>query len=165
MADSKLAIVYDVINITLGTLASVTAVTTVSKIDTARLQGFRVTRTEWFIERLGGTFGDDPVVVGYGFGTTSTQISEALTRDPQSGSVNAGDTVLNDETMRPIFPMAAFSSENLQLLMKSGVTKPMWSAPEGGFLNWFAFNFGGGALTTGGSIRIFAKHFGVWLKD
>ncbi len=165
MAESKLAILCDSISITLGTLASVTAVTTVSKIDTSRLQGFRVTKTEWFINRRGATSGDDPVVVGYAFGLTSTQISESLTRDPQSGSVNAGDVILNEETMRPIFPMASFQASANNINTKDGVTKPGWSAPEGGFLNWYAFNFGGGALTTGGTISIHAKHYGVWLRD
>lgn len=164
MADSKLAILWELVSINLGTLASATAVTTVSKIDTAREQGYRVTKTQWFIERLGATFGDDPILVGYAFGMTSGQITEMLAADPQ-GAVNSTDKEAQDRANRPAFPMAAFSAENLQIIMRDGETIPMWSAPEGGFLNWFALNFGGGALTTGGSVRILAKHFGVWLRD
>ena len=46
-------IVWDDITLTLGTLGNKTATGTNSKIDAARLQGFRVLRTEWQYVALG----------------------------------------------------------------------------------------------------------------
>ncbi len=163
MADSNLAIVYDVQQIAASTLANSTAVTTGSKIDASRENGFRVTRTEWKIFARGGTAGDDPVVAGMAFGQNSTQITEALVADPQSRSVNAAAVLANDQTMRPVFPLAAFGGAVERV--REGVAKPNWSAPETGNLSWFVFNFGPDALTTGLIINFFAKHFGVWLRD
>lgn len=167
MADSQLAILYDNLVITVGALGFGASVVVSSKIDSAREQGFRITRTEWFISVLGATTGDQPVQVGYAFGCTAADIDDTMGSDPQ-GTFNAANVQSNADAKRPVFPMAIFpgladSVIGAASVMK-GVTIPTWSAPEGGFLNWYAFAANGG-LTTGRLVNIHAKHFGVWLRD
>lgn len=166
MTESELAILYDNLTITVGTLAALTAITTVSKIDTARKRGFRVTRTEWFLTRRGATTGDEAIIVGYAFNQTSGEIGEAIGADPQDNFTGAQKEP-NDRAKRPIFPMAVFggfADAVGSLSVAKGVTKPGWSAPEEGFLNWYALA-AFGAVTTGVVIGIHAKHYGVWLRD
>ncbi len=159
------AIIWDEIQISLGTLATETAVQVASRIDAARLQGFRLLRTEYFIRAKGLTGADDPIVVGLNHDLTVTEVKECINADPQ----RSGDTTADaaSRTKRPVWPFEVFgvyADGNGESVAK-GVAKIGWSAPEGTTFNWFVYNFGSGPLTTGGIVDIIAKHFGVWLKD
>ncbi len=163
-SDNSLAsIVWDNTELTLGTLGSQTAISTTSRIDAGRLQGFRVLRTEYFVIMRGATVGDDPVVFGLCHDLSNAEIAETFGADPQ----RPGDPGLEEMAMRPVWVLGSLAANNDGdgRVVLDGVKKLGWSIQEGTPLKWFAFNHGPGALSTGGEINILAKHFGVWLKD
>ncbi len=156
------AIQWDELQIVLSTLAGGAAVVTASRIDAGRLQGFRVLRTEYFLQIEGMTTGNDAVVVGLAHDLTQGEIQEAIGADPQ----RSNDPTLSPRAMRPVWPLEIFAA-NAQgnILALKGVAKIGWSVPEGTLLNWFVVNIGTNALTSGATVNVLAKHFGVWLKD
>lgn len=167
--DQGLALLYDDVVITLSTLGAATAVTATSKIDNSRENGFRVIKTQYWVDWFGKTAVEGPLMVGIAFGVNASEIAETISDDPQSRLKDFNDA----ETRRPVFPLVMIPTASTDA---GGVTPsqgafPMseitlrWSAPEGSSVLWFAFNAGGGALTTGAGVAIFAKHFGVWLND
>ncbi len=162
---SELAIVYDDVTITLGTLGSKTVIHGTSKIDSARTNGFRVMKGDYWMDYIGKTATEGPIVLGYNIGLSTAEVAEAIVDDPQSSTAdkNAG------ETMRPVWPLElvplTHATIGVGVSALKGTFNPKWSVPEGQSSNWFAFNMDGGALTTGMSVRIFCKWFGVWLRD
>ncbi len=157
------AIVWDEVGITLGTLGSATVTGNDSKIDTARAQGFRVLRTEWFIIMDGLTQDEGPILVGLAHDLGATEIDECIEADPQ----RPNDPAVSEKANRPVWPLTYLwrdSAGNGQIVDK-GVIKLNWSIQEGTLLKWWAKNTDASALTTGAIVKIRAKHFGVWLKD
>ncbi len=167
--DQGLALLYDDIVITLGALGANSVAITASKIDAARENGFRVIKTQYWIDWQGKTAVEGPVIVGYAFGMDANAISATISSDPQSSNLDFVD----GETKNPVFPMELipFASTDGggatpgQGGFTMGEVVPRWSVPEGSNLNWFARNLGGAGMTTGTVVLIFAKHFGVWLRD
>ncbi len=168
--NEKAGIVYDDVEIALSTLGSKAAILSESKIDSLREQGFRVLKTQYWIEFLGKADGEGPLVVGLSCGQDAAHLAGAISADPQ-GQFDTPEEVANEAAKRPVWPLYLIARSAL----KSGTAgfanfdtqelKPQWSAREGGHFDWFVYNMDGGALTTGCTIRIFAKHFGVWLDD
>lgn len=158
-------IVFDDINLTLGTLNTDTAIQVASKIDNAREQGFRVLKTEYFVTVSGKTNDEGPIVVGLAHNLSTTEIEEAIQADPQGSK--ALHRPENEQATRPVWPLkmipATVVGQEDHIVGKDEV-KLNWSCPEGTTLQWFAYNFST-QLTTGTIVHIFAKHFGVWLKD
>lgn len=165
---SELAILHEVITITVGALASQTAVLGSSKIDASRENGFRIMKTEYEIDYRGKTASEGPVEIGFAYNQSATLIGETLADDPQSRveDENAG------ETKRPVYPleMVPYNVTNkhgtnptVPTALRSMTAR--WSIPEGNKFDAYAYNWGGGALTTGMTITIRCKHYGVWLRD
>lgn len=151
---------------TLGALAAYDVITQASKIDAARKNGFRVLKTEYFFDIDGKTAGEGPIVVGLAANQTAAEIEEAIEADPQ-GKV---DDVENQQAKRPVWPLEIFGSKigdtNLENeSTRKGELTPRWSAPEGDGFSWWAYCLDAGGLTTGCTVVIFAKHYGVWLRD
>ncbi len=93
---------------------------------------------------------------------TATQVQQAINADPQ----RSGEVETEPRAMRPVWPLEVLAHDaGVGIVAVKGVSKIGWSAQEGTFFSWFAFNFGSGPLTTGGIVNIIAKHFGVWLRD
>ncbi len=163
--DSQLSIVWDQVGITLSTLAALTGILGASRIDAAREQGFRVMKTEYVGSIVGRTNGEGPVMLAVGFNLSLAEMEEAIEADPQSSF----DTPANEQVMRPVFILGIFDPLAASpAILNNGIPKTVnfkWSAPEGGSMNWMAYNTSGSALTTGSVVRVVAKHFGVWLKD
>ncbi len=157
-------IVYDDVTITLSTLGAAAAIVAQSRIDAARLHGFRVLKTEYFIEATGKTSGEGPIMIGLAVDVTATGVKNAIESDPQS----TGDEVGQAEALTPVWPLKmlpkAFTNGDIGEYVSMRSVNPGWSVPEGLGMQWWAFNMGA-SLTTGTVIRIFAKHFGVWLRD
>ncbi len=162
--DGKGQIIHELDTITLGTLASATALLAdgggVSMAD-----DFRILKTEYYVG-LNETIaaGDGPIFFGICDGElTITEIAEQLN---QTGPLNRNDNARSEQAMRPIWLLEVFgpNSEQGQGNWRKGECKPRWtfSNPEG--WNWFAFNQSGGVLVTGNVLRFRAKSFGVWVS-
>jgi len=156
-------IVWDDVNITLGALVATTAVIVSSKIDSTRLNGFRLLRTEYFMHMRGATTGNSPVLVGMAHELNSTEVLETIVADPQ----HKGDPQTENRALQPVWPWEVLmaNADGDGRVWAQGVAKIGWSAMEGTTFRFFAFNFGPADLTTGAIIHIVAKHFGVWLRD
>ncbi len=166
--NTKSGIVYDFITIALSTLGTLTAILGPSKIDASREMGFRVLRTEYWLEYEGKTDNEGPIIFGLSVDMTVSQIANAISADPQGRDPEASEANLRAKF--PIFPLKMLSEQSTEspgggnAIISMDVAKVGWSLPEGSHLDFFAFNLGS-ALTTGTVIRVFAKHFGVWLDD
>ncbi len=164
--ESNLAIVHSFTTITLGALASLDAVVVEDgKIDASRLEGFRLIKTQYWMDYKAKTANEGPVLIGFAMNQNAAEIEEALEADPQQRA----DIPEGEQTMRPVFPLEvvpfAPTSQVADGFAVRGEQISRWSMPEGKGLSWFAYNFGPAVLTTGGIIVIYAKHFGVWLRD
>lgn len=159
----NLEILYDDVVIDVGALASKDAISVDSKIDSSRLNGFRVMKTEYWISYEGKTTAQGPIMVGYSPTLTAQQVENGIEADPQVSSAV-------DETAKskaPIFPLEMIGAEGTAKVEDSfkGSFNPRWSTPEGVSAIWWAYNMDAAVLTTGLLIHIFAKHYGVWLRD
>ncbi len=158
-------ILWDNLEITIGALATVTAVIQTSRIDTAKENGFRILKTIYYAFWRGFTAGEGPIIWGYTAGMSAGNVALAIQADP----AGAGPEVLTGRLQAnfPVFPLGLMSAEDAAQLMVTGegTHNMKWSIPEGSALNWWVFNPSGSTLTTGGTLKIVAKHFGVWLRD
>ncbi len=168
-------IFYDNVEIDLAQLAALTTIATSSKIDTARTQGFRVTRMEMYVGAnldLSASGALQSIMFGYAMNPVNTQaITDALVADPQQGFTMADARL---DPMHPVFPVCMFvrpdlTSADQGITVNNGlpiVIKQPWSCPEGGSMLYWAHNtHDADALEGANNIRIFNKIFGVWLKD
>ncbi len=156
------AIFWDEIQLSLGTLGAGSAIISGSRCDPSRLQGFRVLKTEYFINIRGMTTGEGPILATLSHGLSATEIEQTMGADPQ----RSNDPDASPRAMQPLWPLGylMFIGANGPIVLE-GTTKLGWSFPEGTGLDWGFTNRGDSALTTGGIAVITAKHFGVWLKD
>ncbi len=163
------AIIRETAIITLLTLADLTALKAVQA--SAITDDFRIIKSEFYAFASGVTAGEF-----FGFGLylvnddlTAVQIQNALTND---GPLNSSDRdkieaanrfvklvgvsdMLDDADTKPSFK----GEDNEQLISKT----IRWSFNKGVGWNWAVFNNSGGALTTGGIVKIVATHYGVWI--
>ncbi len=146
-----------------GTLASKDVISSTSLIDAAKENGFRLLRTEWWVSVRGMANAEGPVLIGLAANLSAAEVEITLEANPES----ANSASEGHNANRPVWPLAVLENDGNggHKASDSGVLKPGWSIPEGSFLNWFAWNLDGSTLTTGGSAIVYAKHFGVWLKD
>ncbi len=162
-----LSIVHSLTRLAVGALASLDAIAVSDeKIDGTRLEGFRVMKTEYFMNAEGGTVDQGPVLIGVAPNLNAQEIEEAIEADPQQRV----DIPATEQVMRPVFPLeiigrALVEARASSLETMKGVFNLKWSIPEGQGLVWFAYNLDLGALTSGLILTIYAKHYGVWLKD
>ncbi len=165
--NDKSGIVYDDVMITVGALASKAAIIAGGKIDSARLNGFRVLKTQYWIDWEGKTDADGPIMIGLSEGLTAAEVASCINADPQSSS----ELVNNANTKRPVWPLEMLSKQAIEAGASNGQgafkgdAKIQWSVREGRTLSWWAFNMEAVALAAGTLVNIFAKHFGVWLND
>lgn len=160
----NLSILYDAATITLGTLGSITAITGNSKIDASRRQGFRVMKVEYWLDYYGKTANEGPIMVGWSPTQNASEIAETFQADPQGSD----EIAPNANAKAPVFPLQQIVYADTQAsedFGKMGTFNPRWSTPEGVGAVWFAYNMGGAGLTTGTVVRVFAKYYGVWLRD
>ncbi len=160
--NSQSGIYYDRHALTVGALASLAAATSTSKQNSSREQGFRILKSEWYATLKGYTDGEGPWVFGLCQDLTAAQITAVFDAVPQF----AGDGVENFDAMRPLWILGIMSSEgNMDQTTRSGEWKPKWSFPEGVPLKAFIWNASAGTLTTGATLILVAKNYGVWLRD
>lgn len=164
-------ILFDTVEIT-ASINAATTVTGASKIDSARTDGFRISRTEWFaaFQPSGEeTAIDGALMLGFTAHGTATQITEVIGADPQSSS----DADENADTMKlKLMPLAIFganlidSDTNGQTNVVSATDKGVMTQPgstsQDVTAQWFVHTLC--AFAVAPKVCIFAKHYGVWLR-
>ncbi len=101
---------------------------------------------------------------------TAQQISNAIVND---GPINASDRDKDEASKRFVKLMGVSMTEDRAATVVAirGPTNQeliettiRWSFAKGVGWNWAVFNNSGGALTTGGLVKIVATHYGVWIR-
>lgn len=152
---------WDERELSLAALAGKTSILSVTKIDINRENGFRVMRVKGYACIEGITAGEGPLVFGCAAQCSTTNIDDAFDADPQSSIASA-----NHDAKRAIWPLGMFPvvSPHEKVIEFDEVIR--WSCPEGtGHFDFWIYNMDSGALTTGAQLHVFAKFFGVWLRD
>ncbi len=154
--------------VTIGALATLDVVTGVSKLDTARLNGFRVSKMKCFPKLTGKTTAEGPLIFGIAANMSAGQIEVALEADPQSSvednQIGDGQAIWplgmipKDATGDGVDGATIFNPEGYEVKLN-------WSVIEGKALLYWVYNPSGGTMTTGGVIHVFSQFFGVWLRD
>ncbi len=158
-------VLWDNTEVTIGALATVTAAVASSRIDTAKENGFRILKTQYWCWWRGFTAGEGPILWGVEPGAGAGSIASTIQADPQTMG-NEGK-IAREQAMLPVFVLEQFTAEDAAQLKTwaQGEFAMKWSIQEGSALNYFVFNPSGSTFTTGGTLKVVAKHFGVWLKD
>ncbi len=167
--DGKGAIITEQRSQALTTLAAQTAVLIGTKL--AIEEDFRILKSHVHCLINGLTAGQGSrLVIGLADGNlTVAQIAEAITAN---GPLNPGDTQ-GEHAMRPVFIVGVAGGDTTQtaLVVRDAhtnapliVQKNRWTFQDGDSWNWFVYNNSAAALTTGSSIFLIAKNFGVWVQ-
>ncbi len=167
--DGKGAIIREVATITIGALAAGAAV---KHTGGAVLQttSFRILKTKYFLVMSTAFQGEfDQVLIGMANGALSvTEIAESIS---SNGPDDRNDRAGMETAERAVFLVAQMREPSAQA---NGINEAIgdnlalnenfrWTfTPTEGW-DWFAFNPLGGAITTGAVVKIFAKHYGVWV--
>lgn len=168
--DGRGAIVREQRSQSLGTLANNTALLIGTKI--ATLEDFRILRSEISVFVNALTDGEGPgLMFGLADGDlTASEIASAITT---GGPVGPNDVVAGNIAERPVFVIGMIEDEsnNGTVGVFHGehaggmiVYKPKWTFANGTSWNWFVFNNIGAAFTTGATIKLLVKNFGVWVR-
>lgn len=163
MSSDRLVIIYDERQLALSTLAASTALVSITKLDASLLQGFRIAKMEGWADLNGKTDTEGPIVFGFGIGVDATRIKNAIDADPQDGShINAEAIAQGKE---PLWVLGMFSRAEQHCVPIHFEKKVNWSMIEGRHAEFWVYNMDGGALTTGATLEIFVKFWGVFLND
>ncbi len=97
-------------------------------------------------------------------------VAEAEQAIEMAGPLSANDVVLAAQAMRWVkymgqiwFVEQTANAENPHLRDAELQRVTRWTFGIDKGWRWFAYNTGSGALTTGATIKVTAKHFGVWV--
>lgn len=162
--DGKGVIIYEGQSQALTTLAAGSVI----KIGTplAITEDFRMIKSEILATLEGLTANEGPFDFGLADNELSTaEIQATLDTD---GPLDSNDYAAKETAERPVFLIGRFageSSNNTNLDKNTGkinhVTR--WTFKnDDGWCFWIR-NAGPAALTTGATVRLLAKHFGVWV--
>ncbi len=157
-------------SVTLGALAAGIIVKDASQIDSARLQGFRIVKSRFFITMTGKTTAEGPLLFGVACNFPDvTAIKSALEADPQGKTANdlrgEGTYLRLLDTVGLVPTVFPSSDEGTGKMYEVSYGKNGWTIPEGRELALFFMNQDSSALTTGTAFHWEAEHFGVWLND
>ncbi len=163
------------IQLALSTLGAGTALKAATKIDSARLNGFRIAKVNIAATLRNKTASEGPIVWGLQCNMSAAEIKAALEADPQDSTADddKGDgqwlKILGfvgvTATDAPLTSDAGPGATAVSLAARMMEVKVNWSVIEGKDFSLFAFNIGSGALTTGTIIDAIMEIFGVWLRD
>lgn len=169
--DNKGAIVYESRGQALAALGANAAILIGTKLATT--DDFRMLKAEVVASISGLTAGEgEGLAFGLADGDLSvTEVEEAL---DLNGPLARDDIVITEQAQRPVFllgsynPSSSGSTAGEFADKMSGapfiIGKPRWTFHNNGKgWNWFVYNTGQ-ALTTGSTVKIHAKNFGVWLE-
>ncbi len=163
----NLDILWDFVEMAIGTLGGLAALNVSTKVDAARDQGFRVVKAQTAVCWDNKTTGEGPIIVGFSANQSSTGVEECMEADPQNPNTDGGG---QDQfrANRACWPIAIINltETNGRLANGAFVDIPIkWSMPEHGDFDVWAYNNSPSPLTTGTLITVAFKLFGVWLRD
>ncbi len=153
----------------LGTLANQAVILIGTKL--AILKDFRMLKAEMKAHLRNLTAGDGMgLQLGLADGDLTTgEIAASILANAPVGPNDIVGTQVS-ERFNKIISVAEGDLNETQVLFKNEtggpiiVVKPRWTFATTKSWNWFVFNGGGTALTTGSTVRITTKVFGVWLR-
>lgn len=163
------AIIREEFSFTLGALAAGDLVGSAGAIGTNLAEDFRITKSEIFVNPEFTADGEGAVLFGLADGDLSdAEIEECLEAD---GPQDSNDRIGKEKAERPVYPILMFPTQQAA----SGVPKhtdgkpvewkKRWTFQNGKGWRWWAYNLDqSAALTTGSLIRVFATHYGVWVR-
>ncbi len=167
--DGKGQIIQRQLSITLSTLAGGNVITGTPLVMT---ENFRVLKAEVYASIEGLTAGEGAaLLIGLARGSLSdNQIEEALNGAP----VGPNDQQNIDRAGRPVWIMGATDQRGSQAgnatkLQFSGehglmlTAKPRWTFHFPAGWTFWVFNYDNSALTTGATVRMHIKLYGVWV--
>ncbi len=112
---------------------------------------------------------EGPILVGMApGGMTAAEIEQAI----ETTVDDSNDIPDVEFANRMIWPLEALvvQSDTTNGASAGSVTtvrgefNPRWTMPNPDGWTWWAYNFGTANLTTGGTVSITAKYFGVWVR-
>ncbi len=168
--DNKGVILRESRSQALGTLANNAAILLGTKL--AIVEDFRMIKSEVLCTLSGSAADEKPILVGIANGNLSVgEIGEALQVDGPAGPTEA---IESERVMRGVWIIGsthgetAAGSDFTWESKKGGNTHVLsiptaWTFSNADGWNFFVFNDSGAVLTTGGDVRLRAKHFGVWV--
>lgn len=167
--DGKGVIIREIASITVGNLAARTVVKAAAGV-TLQTTKFRILKTEYLITQTGSFGADgDSVFIGICDGELSaSEIEECL---EANGPNDRNDRVPEERAERPVWLLAHYkdpvdAGAGFPQPANNGLPMehtPRWTfTPTEGW-SYFAYNPLLGALTSGATFSIYAKHFGVWV--
>ncbi len=166
--DGKGQILREVATITIGALAAGAVVKHTGGV-VLQTTSFRILKTEYFAVMSTAFQGEfDQVLLGIANGALSTTEIAACIEADGPDDRNDPD---KEEAMRAVWLQAHLREQPAQANglnqvlfnnMKMDFSLKWTFTPTEGW-DWFVFNPLGGAITTGAVVKIFAKHFGVWV--
>ncbi len=160
----------DLIIVTPGALATKSAVSTTSKIDSAHDQGVKIKKCFAKMEFRAKTVNEGPLIVGYcADNLTNAEIAEFFTADPQRFE-DAGQSDPANRKVMPLWVIPHIATASAPVpqtdsLYLNEVRSPGFEVIEGSLIKWFAYNADTGTLTTGILIVIVAQWLVEWLRD
>lgn len=164
MANFDGHIYYDNAVIDVGALAAGDVTTVTLKQDGSRSQGFRFMKTEYWIVLENATDFESVMCGLAGPAIDAAEIEEAIEADPDSPH----DRSASEQAMRPIWPLEVLmdTAQGDGRVVAKGTINLRWSFPEATAMNFWCYNMDvANPITTGARLRIFCKHYGVWLRD
>ncbi len=128
-------------------------------------EDFRILKTEYKVQELGTITDGDRIWFGLCANEYSVaEISEAMQID---GPIDPAATPEAEAAMRPVWLLdfVGLTSTAEGRIALKGEFNPRWTFSDatGGWI-WFAYNLSTSPITTGASVKIQAKHFGVWVQ-
>ncbi len=134
----------------------------------ATLERFRMLKSEMWATITGLTSGEGTgLILGLADGDlTLAEIEGAIETD---GPLGPNDITGENIAMRPVWKIGAVDRETgTEAIFENEhgghmlIVKPRWTFARTKSWNWFVYNLGA-SLTTGGTVNIRGKHFGVWV--
>ncbi len=161
------------LELALSTLGAATGIVVNTKIDSSRLNGFRVAKTRIAATLTGKTAGEGPIAWGLSANLSAAEIKAIIEADPQDKTRDDSRGVGAWLTYMGIIPLemtaggltgpAGGGAAGHPVQMEA--LKVNWSILEGKGFNVWAFNMDTGALTGGTIITCVMENMGVWLND
>ncbi len=169
--DGKGVIITELRSQAIGTLAAATALLIGTKL--ATVERFRMLKTECNALIFGTIAATEFGGMLLGIADGDLTVAEIEEQIEANGPLGPNDVVLSEQAMRPVFIVGAIDigpAANNTVIMFRDVQSnapqiratPRWTFARTKSWNWFLYN-SGEAPTTGASVRVTAKNFGVWV--
>ncbi len=166
--EGKGEIITEVRSQALGTLATATALLIGTKL--ATLEDFRILRSEIYAVITGVTAGEFEGLL-FGLAEGSLTVGELEQAIEANGPLGPNEVAEGERTSRFVKLIGAVTHPtDSEVTIVDGetnapmiVVKPRWSFAATSSWNWFVYN-NGVAPTTGATVKIAVKNFGVWVR-